>query len=155
MLKDRRYTDFQLTKKDWNWLSIIHEVLRVRPCFLSCPSCPSPPLPPGVLYQERSNVQQTFSTDQMPTVWHITPALEFLIKILWHQGHHDTGGPQFEEMVLQGGQHVLRLFHMTWYVTLTRSHLFVLPQHPQLRACSRKKRPKTSVSGDLGRTGET
>jgi hypothetical protein len=28
--KDRAYADFQLTKKDWDRLEIIHEVLRVR-----------------------------------------------------------------------------------------------------------------------------
>ena len=59
-------------------LFIIYEVLRVGPCFFTCPSVPHH-LPP-LLYQEPSNVQQTFSNEKTPTVWCIIPALEFLIK---------------------------------------------------------------------------
>ena len=50
--KDRSYADFQLTKKDWDRLSVIHEVLRVSPSFLSCLSCLSSlpsPLVPGAI----------------------------------------------------------------------------------------------------------
>jgi len=55
--KDRSYADYQLSKKDWDRLEVIHEVLR-----------------------EPSNVQQTFSSERTPTVWRIIPSLEFLIK---------------------------------------------------------------------------
>jgi hypothetical protein len=76
--KDRSYADFQFTKKDWDHLSIIYEVLRVSPCFFTCPSVPHHL--PLLLYQEPSNVQQTFSNEKMPTMWRIISALEFPIK---------------------------------------------------------------------------
>jgi hypothetical protein len=77
--KDRSYADFQLTKKDWDRLSVIHEVLRVRVHLFSHVRHVSHHLP-HLLYQEPSNVQQTFSNERTPTVWRIIPALEFLIK---------------------------------------------------------------------------
>ncbi|KAK2461047.1 hypothetical protein APHAL10511_006936 [Amanita phalloides] len=55
--RDRLYADFQLSKKDWDRLEVIQDVLR-----------------------EPSDVQQTFSKECDPTVWHIIPSLEFLIK---------------------------------------------------------------------------
>ncbi|KAG6806576.1 hypothetical protein H0H92_010774, partial [Tricholoma furcatifolium] len=55
--KNRCYSDFQLTKRDWDKLQVLHEVLR-----------------------EPANVQQTFSSERAPTVWRIIPSLEFLIK---------------------------------------------------------------------------
>jgi hypothetical protein len=40
--KNRCYADFQLTKKDWDRLGVIHEVLRVR-CVISLfTSIPTP-----------------------------------------------------------------------------------------------------------------
>jgi hypothetical protein len=36
LAKDRSYADFQLSKKDWDRLGIIHEVLQVRSIIDSC-----------------------------------------------------------------------------------------------------------------------
>ncbi|KAG6864101.1 hypothetical protein C0991_012481, partial [Blastosporella zonata] len=54
---DHAYANFQFTKKDWDKLTVLHEVLR-----------------------EPTNIQQTFSSKNTPTVWCIIPSLEFLIK---------------------------------------------------------------------------
>ncbi|KAH9972369.1 hypothetical protein BJV77DRAFT_1074894 [Russula vinacea] len=57
LMNNQLYVDFQLSKKDWDRLGVIHEVL-----------------------WEPANVQQTFSKELTPTVWCIIPTLEFLIR---------------------------------------------------------------------------
>jgi hypothetical protein len=132
--------------------------LRVRPCFLSCLSCPSPPLPPLVLYQEPSNVQQTFSKERTPTVWRIIPALEFLIK-RWESMVEQPRFRDVKDAITEG---VLNL--KKWYrkVDNTSSAYFiclgtslfmlvcltVLPQLPQLSF--RSKRQRSLLSSSLG-----
>jgi hypothetical protein len=52
----RCYADFHLSPRDWESLGFIRDVLR-----------------------EPSNAQQTFSSEDAPTVWRIIPCFEFLI----------------------------------------------------------------------------
>ncbi|KAF8267382.1 hypothetical protein EI94DRAFT_1801722 [Lactarius quietus] len=57
LTKKCHYINFHLSSKDWEYLSLIRDALR-----------------------EPFNAQQTFSSKRTPTVWHIIPSFEFLIK---------------------------------------------------------------------------
>ncbi|KAF8799820.1 hypothetical protein BYT27DRAFT_7217371 [Phlegmacium glaucopus] len=71
LTKNRGYADLQLTKKDWDRLEVVCNVLR-----------------------EPSDVQQTFSNEHAPTVWRIIPSLKFLIK----QWETMVTQPQYREV---------------------------------------------------------
>ena len=131
--KDCLYADFQLTKKDWDRLSIIHEVLRVHPYFFSFPSVLHHPL---LLYQEPSNIQQTFSNEQTHIMWCIIPALEFLVK-RWESMVEQPRfcdvkdaiwGLQLEEVVPESGQHLQHFFHLFHICLGALPHTYCLTQ---------------------------
>ena len=75
MTRHRGYANFQLTKKDWDRLEVVHNVLRVH-----IVSSIYGIIKPNTLHIEPSDVQQTFLSEHAPTVWRIIPSLEFLIK---------------------------------------------------------------------------
>jgi hypothetical protein len=73
-LHKKRYSNFHLSKVEWDHLKLVHEVLQVRrdvDFFLKKKTC-------LVLPQEPATAQQSFSKSQEPTVWRTIPILEFL-----------------------------------------------------------------------------
>ncbi|KAL0958654.1 hypothetical protein HGRIS_014979 [Hohenbuehelia grisea] len=85
-LKDKNYSDFRLTKKDWERLELIREVLL-----------------------EPATATQTFSSARDPTVWRTIPVLEFLQQSWENMSHL----PRFRDLAsaINAGLNNLR----KWY----------------------------------------
>ena len=83
-LNKKSYSDFQISRNDWEWLDVIREVLCVCAyIFIShifkkigC-------------RQEPANAQQTFSSSRNPTGWHAIPVLEFMQESWENMARHN------------------------------------------------------------------
>jgi hypothetical protein len=86
-LKGKQYSDFQLQKKDWATMKLMHEVLQV--CTSRCD------IPKFTLSsQEPASAKQSFSSAHEPTVWRTIPVLEFLLQSWENMADH----PKFSEV---------------------------------------------------------
>ncbi|KAG1811121.1 uncharacterized protein BJ212DRAFT_1278098, partial [Suillus subaureus] len=88
-LKGKSYADFQLDRRDWEKLKLMHEVL-----------------------QEPASATQTFSSSCNPSVWQMIPVLEFLQKS-WE---NMAKLPQFSKVsdaIQKALENVVKWYHKT------------------------------------------
>ncbi|KAF8975247.1 hypothetical protein BDQ17DRAFT_1340044 [Cyathus striatus] len=79
--------NFRLSRRDWEHLEILREVLH-----------------------EPSEVQQTFSDEKTPTVWRDIPALEFLIKC-WNAMIAEPRYQEVKDAMAQGVTNLQKWYH--------------------------------------------
>ncbi|KAF7372957.1 hypothetical protein MSAN_00502900 [Mycena sanguinolenta] len=88
-LRNKQYSNYTLTKKEWAKIEMIHEALR-----------------------QPADVTQSFSSERTPTVWRIIPTLEFLIK-RWETMSTQPKFAEIEDALKEGVKSLKKWFHRT------------------------------------------